>query len=59
MPKYGLSLVHICPHMDRIRSVFYRIWTKTLTLAKYGKVRVRESLYFDISCAMINFSIIK
>ena len=38
MPKYGLSLIHHFPCMDKIIFVFSRIWTDSPILSKYGKI---------------------
>ena len=43
MPKHGLSLIRFFPYMDKILSVFSRIWTDSLILLilpKYGKIRI-------------------
>ena len=57
MSKYGLSLFRIFPYMDRIVSVFSRIWTEIqentdTILPTYGKIRIRESPYFAIFHAL-------
>ena len=45
MPKYRLSLIHIFPYMERITSVFFRIWTESENLPKYWKIRIRFCPY--------------
>ena len=40
MPKYGLSMIRIFPYMEGIVSVYSRIWTDSLILSKYGKIRI-------------------
>ena len=45
MPKYGLSMIRIFPYMDRIVSVFSRIWTDSLILSKYGKIYEYDSVH--------------
>ena len=41
MPKYRLSLIRIFPYVDKIVSVFSRIWTELENLSKYGEIRIR------------------
>ena len=43
MPKYGLSLIGIFRYMDRIISVFSRIWTE---IRKYGSEKASISVFF-------------
>ena len=59
-------LVHIFPYMDRIVSVFFVFGHQGLRFClnsgKYDSLhtrerRIRESLYFRISCAVINCNI--
>ena len=45
MLKYGLSLIHIFPYMERITSVFFCIWTESENLPKYWKIRIRLCPY--------------
>ena len=39
MLKCGLSLIRFVPNMNRITSVFSRIWTESEILSIYGKIR--------------------
>ena len=45
MLKYGLSLIHIFPYVERITSVFFCIWTESENLPKYWKIRIRFCPY--------------
>ena len=43
MPKCGLSLIRILPHVGRIVSVFSRIWTESNTRYGYDSVSIQEN----------------
>ena len=55
MPKYELFLIRIFPYMDKIVSVFLRIWTEFPILCNYRKIRIKEFLYYVIFHAVLNF----
>ena len=56
MPKYGISLISISPYMDRMVSLFSRIWKIRTRFCLYTKKygRTRESPYFSIFHAVIH-----
>ena len=54
MPKYGLPLIRVLTHNEKSVSVFSRILTESAILSICGKMRIRESSYFGIFCALYN-----
>ena len=59
MPKYGLSLIHIFPYMNRLPyisdSVHMREYTD-VPLSLYGKIRIRETLCYRMLYIMKRLS---
>ena len=54
MPKYGLSLAHISPYLDRMISAVSLVRTDIPVLSKYGKIWIRENPYFGIFYALLS-----
>ena len=48
MPKYGFSLIHIFPYLDRTGISVLTSETADMILSKYGEIWTRESPYFGI-----------
>ena len=52
---FRLALIWISQCMGKLVSVFSCIWTKCWTLSSYRKIQIRESPYFIIFQALLNF----